>query len=45
MAMQMISVSSRAISAVGYNPASQQLCIRFHQGHAYTFCRVAQSIY
>jgi hypothetical protein len=43
--MQMISVRSSAISAIGYDPVSMQLHIRFKQGHTYTFCGVPQNIY
>lgn len=43
--MQMISVRSSAISAVGYDPDRMQLDIRFKQGHTYTFCQVPQNIY
>jgi hypothetical protein len=43
--MQMISVGSSAINAVGYDPVSMQLHIRFKQGHTYIFCRVPQNIY
>lgn len=44
--MEMHRVSSSAISAVGYDPDTQQMKIRFVQGStAYTFCRVPQHIY
>jgi hypothetical protein len=42
--MEMISVRSSAISAVGYDPNTQQMRIKFHQGHTYNFCRVPQHI-
>lgn len=38
--MRMISVSSSAISAVGYDPNTMRMQIRFKQGRTYTFCRV-----
>lgn len=43
--MQMISVSSSAISAVGYEPSTRQMQIRFKQGRTYTFCRVPQHVF
>jgi hypothetical protein len=44
--MHMVSVSSSAISAVGYDPATQRMQIRFEGGGTtYTFCRVPQYIY
>ena len=41
----MIPVNSSAISAVGYDKNTQQMQIRFVQGHTYTFCRVPQKIF
>jgi hypothetical protein len=43
--MQMISVRSSAISAVGYDPQTLRMKITFTQGHSYDFCRVPQRIY
>ncbi len=43
--MQMIPVRSRAISAVGYDPSTLQMYIRFKQGNTYTFCRVPQNVF
>lgn len=43
--MQLIPVNSSAISAVGYEPSTMQMFIRFKQGHTYTFCRVPQTIF
>ena len=43
--MQMISVSSAAISAVGYDPITKQMKIVFHQGGVYIFCGVPQSVF
>lgn len=42
----MIPVHSSAISAVGYEPTTKQLRIRFTSGGpTYTFCGVPQSVY
>lgn len=43
--MKMISVSSSAISSIGYDQLTLQMQIKFKQGHTYTFCRVPQSIF
>jgi len=43
--MQMIPVSSSAISAVGYDPSTGRMKIAFTQGHTYDFCRVPQHVY
>ena len=43
--MEMVSVRSSAISAVGYNSDSGQMRIRFKGGGTYTFCRVPASVY
>lgn len=43
--MEMIRVSSSAISAVGYDHETQQMRIKFVQGKTYTFCRVPQHIF
>lgn len=43
--MNMIAVSSSAISAVGYDPNTMRMRIRFKEGHAYDFCRVPQSVF
>lgn len=43
--MEMIRVSSRAISAVGYDHGTQQMRIRFVQGDTYAFCRVPQDVF
>jgi hypothetical protein len=43
--MDMIRVNSSAISAIGYDPASLRMQIRFQQGHTYTYCRVPQSVF
>lgn len=41
----MIPVRSSAITAVGYDPNTQQMCIQFQQGHSYNFCHVPQYIF
>lgn len=38
--MDMIPVSSSAIAAIGYDPATRRMKIRFVLGHTYDFCRV-----
>jgi hypothetical protein len=43
--MEMIRVSSSAIEAIGYDPATMQMKIRFTQGHTYNFCRVPESVF
>lgn len=43
--MQMITVNSSAISAVGYEADTMQMRIRFKQGETYTFCRVPQNVF
>ena len=43
--MQMIRVSSSAITAVGYEASSGRMKIEFTQGHSYDFCRVPQYVY
>lgn len=43
--MEMIRVNSSAIDAIGYDPNTQQMRIRFKHGGTYSFCRVPQSIF
>lgn len=43
--MEMIRVFSTAITAIGYDPASQRMKITFQQGHTYDFCRVPAHIH
>jgi hypothetical protein len=43
--MQMIRVSSSAISAVGYDASSRRMKITFVQGHTYDFCGVPQHVF
>ncbi|WP_407716438.1 KTSC domain-containing protein [Micavibrio aeruginosavorus] len=41
----MVSVSSSAISAIGYNQQTRRLKIKFKQGDTYDFCGVPQNIF
>ncbi|PYC20257.1 KTSC domain-containing protein [Aquipseudomonas alcaligenes] len=43
--MKMTRVSSSAISAIGYDPATKRMKITFQQGHTYDFCGVPQHVY
>jgi len=43
--MDMIGVASSAISAIGYDPATLRMKIRFVQGHTYDFCRVPERVF
>lgn len=43
--MEMIRVFSSAIAAVGYDPLTQRLKIRFVQGHAYDYFGVPQHVH
>ena len=43
--MQMIPVSSSAISAIGYDPNTRRMKIRFAQGDTYDFCGVPVAVY
>lgn len=43
--MKMLSVNSRAIRAVGYDPNTLHMKITFQQGHTYDFCGVTPNIY
>ncbi len=43
--MEMIRVNSSAIAAVGYDPPSQRMKIKFNQGKTYDFCRVPKSVF
>ncbi|WP_415916609.1 KTSC domain-containing protein [Xanthomonas arboricola] len=38
--MDMIRVTSSAISAIGYDLANMRIKIQFVQGHTYDFCSV-----
>jgi KTSC domain len=43
--MKMISVSSSAIAAVGYDPATRHMQIKFKNSGTYSFCGVPQQIF
>lgn len=43
--MEMISVSSSAIAAVGYDPTTRNMKIQFVAGHSYNFCDVPEGIF
>lgn len=43
--MQMTSVNSSAISAIGYDPQSRKMKITFVQNHTYDFCGVPQQVF
>ena len=43
--MKMISVSSSAISDIGYDKNTKQMKITFKQGKTYDYCNVPESIF
>jgi hypothetical protein len=43
--MEMITVSSRAINAIGYDPNTKKMKIKFKQGTTYDFCHVPEYIF
>ena len=43
--MEMVRVNSSAIRAVGYDPVSRRMRIRFEQGEEYDFCNVPEHVY
>lgn len=44
--MNLIPVRSSAIAAVGYDPSTQRMKIRFTKGvQIYTYCRVPEHVY
>jgi hypothetical protein len=43
--MEMIPVDSSAIEAIGYDPASRRMSIRFKEGRTYDFCGVPRQVY
>lgn len=43
--MEMVSVRSSAIEAVGYDASSRRMKIRFVQGETYDFCNVPADRY
>ena len=43
--MKMIRVNSSAIIAVGYDPQTRRMKIKFSQGDTYDFCGVPEHIF
>lgn len=43
--MDMIPVRSSAIAAIGYDPRTMQMKIRFVEGHTYDFCGVPAHVF
>ncbi len=43
--MEMIPVRSSAILAIGYDPATLQMKIKFKQRHTYTYYRVPENVF
>lgn len=43
--MEMVRVISDAISAIGYDPDTQQMRVRFTSGKTYDFCRVPADVH
>lgn len=43
--MEMIRVSSDAISAIGYDAETMRMRVRFTSGSAYSFCRVPAHVF
>lgn len=43
--MEMIRVSSSAIEAIGYDPTTMRMQIRFTSGNTYPFCRVPKDVF
>ena len=43
--MEMIRVSSSAISAIGYNAETMRMRILFKEGKSYDFCRVPAHVF
>lgn len=43
--MEMIRVSSSAISAIGYDPETMRMRIKFKEGKTYDYCRVPAHIF
>lgn len=43
--MEMVRVSSSAMTAVRYDPINQRMKIQLKQGETYDFCRVPQWVY
>lgn len=43
--MELISLRSRALAAVGYDTASRTLLVRFRHGGLYAYCGVSEDVY
>jgi hypothetical protein len=43
--MEMIRVSSSAITAIGYDAATRRMKIQFSAGYTYDFCGVPESVF
>ena len=44
--MKMISVNSSAIAAIGYNPVSRNMKIKFRNNHiTYDYCNVPEELF
>lgn len=43
--MEMIRVSSSAISAIGYDESTRRMKVRFSSGNTYDFCRVPPEVH
>lgn len=43
--MEMVRVSSTAISAIGYDEATKRMKVRFTSGNTYDFCRVPPGVH
>ncbi|VVE77419.1 hypothetical protein PSP31120_01282 [Pandoraea sputorum] len=43
--MEMITVRSSAIAAVGYDPVTRHMRISFRSGGTYDFCGVPKNVY
>jgi len=43
--MYMTYVRSRAITAIGYDPQTKRLRIKFKQGSIYNFCNVPEHVF
>ena len=43
--MEMISVRSSAIAAIGYDPVTGRMRVRFRDGGTYDFCGVPEHVF
>ena len=43
--MEMLRVNSSAISAIGYDPGSKRMRIKFTNGNTYDFCNVPEHVF